>query len=161
MSNVILKKSKIHGKGVFANKNFKKGEKILQIDDTHIVNDESKLTEYQKEYQCDWLKDKIVLMQTPERYTNHSCNPNSYVKTVRGIRTVLAMKDIKKGEEITHDYAINGYYQTAIPCKCKAKNCKKILNCDFFQLPKPIQQKYLPYLDDWFIKEFKDKIRKL
>jgi len=161
MTDVSVKKSKIHGKGVFANKDFKKGEKILAIDDTHVVDDLFKLTEYQKTYQCDWLKTKTVLMQAPERYINHSCNPNSYVKTVDAIRTLFAMRDIKRGEEITYDYAINGYYKSAMPCKCGAKNCRKILNCDFFQLPNQLQLKYLPYLDDWFVKEFKDKIKQL
>jgi len=101
------------------------------------------------------------LMQPPERYINHSCDPNSYVKTVQGVRTLLAMRQIKKGAEITYDYAINGYYETSNPCNCGAKNCRKILNCDFFQLPEALQQKYLPYLDNWFVKEFKEKVEEL
>ena len=53
--NVIVKKSSIQGFGVYASKDFKKGENILIIDDTHIVIDESKLTPQQHEYDCDYL----------------------------------------------------------------------------------------------------------
>ena len=37
---------------------------------------------------------KVVLMQPPERYINHSCDPNSFVKTIDGVRHVLALLDI-------------------------------------------------------------------
>lgn len=158
---VVVKKSKIHGKGIFANRNFKKGDIILEIDDSHIVEDFSKLTKHQQQFECDYLGDKTVLMQSPEKYINHSCNPNSYTKTIGGTRKLIAMRDIKKGKEITYDYVINGYYESAMPCNCGSRNCRKILNCDFFQLPKPFQLKYLPYLDDWFTKRFKNKIKEL
>lgn len=100
-------------------------------------------------------------MQAPEKHINHSCDPNSYVKTVRGIRKLFAIRTINKGEEITYDYAINGYYDSRAKCSCKSKNCRKIINCNFFKLPKPLQRKYLPYLDNWFIKKFKDEIEKI
>ena len=85
MKNVVVKKSRIIGKGVFSSKNFREGEVILEIDDSHVVTDPSKLTKEQHEFELDYLADgKIVVMQAPERYINHSCDPNSYVKTVNG-----------------------------------------------------------------------------
>src|SRR3990170_867086 len=158
MNNVTVKKSKIHGKGVFANRDFGKEESILEIDDSQVVKDESILTQYQKNFVCDWLGDKVVLMQAPERYINHYCEPNAYVNTIKGTRTLIAMRDIHKGEEITYDFAINGYYESKMNCNCGSGSCRKIINCNFFKLPKPIQRKYLPYLDDWFVKQFKDQI---
>ena len=81
---VFVKESRIQGKGVFAAQNFKQGETILAINDTHIVTDEGVLTEHQRQFECDWLGDgKTVLLQEPEKYINHSCGPNSYVKTVQ------------------------------------------------------------------------------
>jgi len=35
MADVIVKKSKIHGLGVFASRNFKKGEIIIKWDTSH------------------------------------------------------------------------------------------------------------------------------
>jgi SET domain-containing protein len=90
MKNVAVKKSRISGKGVFSNRSFRKGEMILEIDDSHVVTDPSKLTKEQHKFELDYLADgKIVIMQAPERYMNHSCDPNSYVKTVNGIRKIF------------------------------------------------------------------------
>ncbi len=162
MVNVVVKKSKIQGKGAFANENFKKGEVVLKIDDSHIITDYSTLTKYQKKYQCDWLENsKCILMQSPERYINHCCDPNTYIKTVRGVRIVWAMRDIKKGDEITYDYAVNGYYDTATKCRCGSKKCRKTLNFNFFELPRNRQIEYLPYLDIWFKREFKKELSKI
>ena len=81
MKNVVVKKSGISGKGVFSSKNFREGEAILEIDDSHIVTDTSKLTKEQHRFELDYLADgKIVVMQVPEKHMNHSCDPNSYVK---------------------------------------------------------------------------------
>lgn len=154
MSDVEVKNSSIQGKGVYARKNFKKGSIVLEIDDSHVVKDINILTKEQFEFHCDYLSNgTIVLMQEPEVYINHSCNPNTYVKTINGVRKVLAMRDIKNGEEITYDYAINGENAGTFDCKCGAKNCRKIYNGNFFKLPKDLQKKYLPYLDDWFVKD--------
>lgn len=72
------------------------------------------------------------------------------------------MSDILVSKEITYDYAINGYYDGDLPkCTCGSSRCRKILNCNFFKLPKALQKEYLPYLDDWFVKEFKDKLAQL
>ena len=93
--NVEARESKTQGRGVFANKDFQKGDVVLQIDDTHVVKDKSKLTAGQHELELDYLADKTVIMQEPEKYINHSCEPNTYVKTNNGVREVLAMRDIK------------------------------------------------------------------
>jgi len=158
----MVKKSGISGKGVFSNRSFRKGEVILEMDDSYVVTDPSKLTNEQHESELDYLADgKIVIMQTPEKYINHSCDPNSYVKTVDGIRKVLAMRDIQKGEEIVGDYSINGYNEGTFKCRCGSKNCRLVYQGNFFKLPKALQNKYLPYLDYWFVEQFKDKIVRL
>lgn len=160
-NRVVIKESKIGGLGVFANANFRKGEAVLDIDDSHIVQDVNMLIDSQKDH-CDWLNDnKVVLMQEPEKYINHSCEPNTYVKTIDGIRRVIAMRDTKTGEEITYDYAINGYYDSEEVCRCGSKNCRGTISPNFFRLPKEKQLEYRPYLDEWFTKQFADKLREI
>lgn len=159
MSNVEVRESKIEGKGVFALKDFKKGELILDIDDTQVITDPGTLSQYQKDYECDWLENgKIILMKEPEKHINHSCDPNTYVKTIDGIRKVIAMHNIKKGEEINYDYAINGYYNSDIPCHCGGKNCRGTISPNFFKLSRERQLEYLPYLDEWFVNKFKKEL---
>jgi len=162
MNKVEVRKSKVRGKGVFALQDIKKEDVILEIDDSHVVENPSELTEYQREHHCDYLSyGKVVLMQPPEVYINHSCDPSTYVKTINGIRRVIAMRDIRKGEEITDDYSINGYNDGIFECHCGSNNCRGVYQGNFFKLPKNIQIKYLPYLDDWFIKEHQDEIERV
>ena len=162
MKEVKVRKSKIQGKGVYAANNIKKGEVVLKIDDSHIVENISKLTKTQYEFDCDYLASgKVVLMQPPERYINHSCDPSTYVRTVKGIRNVIAMHKIRAGDEITYDYSINGNNEGTFYCYCGSDNCRGVYQGDYFKLPRKLQIKYLRYLDDWFVKEHSEEIEAL
>lgn len=135
-------------------------EEILVMDDTHVVTDPSILSQHQLDYECDFFDGKIVIMQEPEVYINHSCDPNTYVKTVCGARRTFAMRDIKAGEELTYDYAINSENEGKFECNCGAKNCRKIYNGNYFKLPTDLRNKYLPYLDSWFVEKHQKQIAK-
>lgn len=84
MSNLIVSESRIHGLGVFAGREFAEGEIIRAIDDSRIVDDGHPLRPEAGEfdYHCDYLAGgRVVLMASPERHINSSCDPNVYVKT--------------------------------------------------------------------------------
>lgn len=162
MKKVVVTSSEIQGKGVYAIVDIQKSETVLEIDDSHVVTDPSKLTKEQNEYDCDYLEDgKVILMQSPEKFINHSCDPSTYVKTISGVRKVLAMRDIKIGDEITYDYSINGDNDGTFICRCDTKICRGVYQGSFFKLSKELQIKYLPYLDDWFVKQYKDRLKNL
>lgn len=160
--NVLVKTSKIQGKGVYANKDFKRNDIVLIIDDTNVITDKNLITKQQFENACDYLDNgKIILMKEPEVYINHSCNPSTYVKTIDGVRKVFAMKDIKKGDEITYDYSINGDNDGTFICHCGSDKCRKIYDGNFFHLPIEKQKEYIPYLDVWFVAKYKKEIEKI
>ena len=159
--NVSVKESKTQGKGVFALHDFKKGDVVLQIDDSHVVEDEANLTSEQHELELDYLADKTVVMQEPEKYINHSCDPNTYVKTRNGVREVLAMRDIGQGQEITYDYSINGDNDGTFSCTCGTARCRGVYQGNFFKLPHELQLEYLSYLDDWFVKKHQKEIERV
>jgi hypothetical protein len=158
MQNVTLEQSGIQGKGVFTIRPFQKNEVVLQIDDSHIITDESTLTKEDWEYNADFFDGKIVIMQEPERCINHSCDPNSFVKIIEGTRFILARRDIAKGEEITYDYSINGDNDGTFPCHCGSKRCRKIYVGNYFKLPIEFQIEYFPYLEDWFLQKHQNEI---
>lgn len=161
---VIVKESSIHGLGVFASEGIAKGEWILAIDDSRIVTPEFPLDQSkgELEYHCDYLADgKVVHMQFPERHINHSCDPNTFVKTILGIRYVFALRPISVEEEITYDYRINGFGDTLWQCNCGSARCRKNIHSDFFHLPHEFQVEYLPLLDTWYVEEYKEKIQDL
>src|ERR1044071_2686614 len=90
LSTVELLPSPRNGIGVFAKRPFSPGEPILVIDDSRVVDDLHPLRPGEEERHCDYLEaGKVVLMQPPERYINHSCRPNTWVKTVKGRRRVI------------------------------------------------------------------------
>jgi hypothetical protein len=143
-------------------KNFVADELILEIDDSDVVTNPPKLTGLEHELELDYIENgKIVRMKPPERHINHPYDPNSYVKTVNGVRGLFAVRYHQKSEEITNDYSINGYNEGTFECRCGSKNCRKTYQGNFFKLPKHLQIKYLPYLDDWFKKQFKKRVETL
>ena len=133
---------------------FHAGEIVLAIDDSRIVDEARPLASGDDARHCDYLAGgKVVLMQAPERHINHSCNPNTYVKTVDGKRLVVALREIGCHEEISYDYCINGYGDTVWNCHCGASRCRRAIHSDFFHLPIELQREYLPLLDGWFREE--------
>lgn len=155
MSKVYVSDSKIQGSGVISAQQIARGEIVLAIDDSRIVDDPRPLKPELGENPIhrDWLGDgRVVLMQAPERYINHCCDPNTFVRTIGGIRYVFALQDIHAGEEITYDYSINSGGDTVWQCSCGAARCRKAVHSDFFHLPFDLQVEYLPLLEDWYIR---------
>ena len=123
--------SKINNKGLFANKNIKKGTKIINYvgkiitkkeTDTNPKFDNGKaiyLYNLNSRYDLDG-----DFTYNKARLINHSCNPNCEVDG-KGLKLwINAIKDIKKGEELSYDYGFGfdiDYKQ--FPCKCSSKNC--------------------------------------
>ncbi|HEV2708370.1 MAG TPA: SET domain-containing protein-lysine N-methyltransferase [Pyrinomonadaceae bacterium] len=164
MADVIVAESKIHGLGVFATRDFAEGEIILPIDDSRIVDDEHPLRPELNEqsYHCDYLAGgQTVLMRSPERHINSCCDPNTYVKTIDGVRHVVARKPIKAGEELTYDYIIDCHGGIVWQCSCGSSLCRGTIVSSFFELPRELQREYLPLLNEWFIEEHREKVEAL
>ena len=164
MSRVYTADSPIHGTGVFSAAPFSPGEIVLKIDDSRVVTDTAPLDPARGEFEhhCDYLAGgKVVLMQPPERFINHRCDPNTYIRTIAGERYLIALREIRPGEEITYDYCINGDGDTAWDCSCGSPECRKRLLSGFFHLPADIQAHYLALLDDWFVAEHRDEVEAL
>lgn len=164
MRSVIVQPSQIHGQGVFAVRNFRQGDLIIIGNESRVITPDNPLRkdEGEYDYHCDYLTDgKIILLQWPERHINHCCDPNSYVKHVGSVRYNYARREIRTGEEITHDYCINGFGNTGWQCNCSCWRCRNTIHSDFFHLPFELQIEYLPLLDGWYIEEYRDKINTL
>jgi hypothetical protein len=137
---------------------------VLRIDDSRVVTPEAPLDPAQGEFEhhCDYLGSRgTVLMRWPERHINHSCDPNTYVRTLAGQRYVFALRPIAAGEEITYDYCVNGYGDTLWDCDCGAPRCQRRIHSDFFHLPLKRQIEYLPLLDLWYVDEYREQVEAL
>jgi len=87
--------------GVFANRDFKKGEIVVKYDLKPLTKKEfENLPKKEKQFtHVHW--EQIYLYLPPARYVNHSENPN----TIQNLkeRYDIASRDIQNGEEITTD----------------------------------------------------------
>ena len=161
MSRVYTAESPIQGTGVFSSARFSPGEVILKIDDSRIVTDADPLDPAKGEFEhhCDYLAHgKVVLMQPPERYINHRCAPNTFMRTIAGDRYVVALREIRPGEEITYDYCINGDGDTVWDCSCGSPECRRHHLSGFFHQPMDVQARYLALLDDWFVADHLEEV---
>jgi SET domain-containing protein len=123
-NDVLVKKSSIHGSGVFAGRDFKAGEIVLRWDISNTLPDKevAKMTEDEKRY-ISYMDGKYIIMQNPEKYVNHSCDSNTTAKHFCDI----AKRDIAKGEEITADYKEELPPNVHMRCNCGSKKCVGII----------------------------------
>jgi catechol 2,3-dioxygenase-like lactoylglutathione lyase family enzyme len=96
---VVIGKGDMAGKGVYANKDFKKGEvvieyhlKPLSLKGFEALPDSEKMFTHSH-------KGQIYIYSEPERYVNHSSNGN--VRPDLNRQCDVAVRDIKKGEMVT------------------------------------------------------------
>lgn len=83
----------------------------------------------------------------PFTFLNHSCDPTA---GIRGTVSVVAMRDLTAGDEITIDYAtIEGDPLWEMACCCGAANCRKVVRSIHF-LPEAQFWSYLPFVPAYF-----------
>ena len=101
MNDVIVGKGNLAGKGVYANRDFKKDEVVIKYNLKPLTEEEfERLPKSEKMFtHSHW--GQINLYSEPERYVNHSFEGNIYPDLVK--QSDIALRDIKKGEAITGD----------------------------------------------------------
>ncbi|MCL4789248.1 MAG: SET domain-containing protein-lysine N-methyltransferase [Verrucomicrobia bacterium] len=59
----------------------------------------------------------------PARLLNHSCAPNCEAELDEGRVWIVALRDIRAGEELTFNYGYDLENYREHPCRCGAANC--------------------------------------
>jgi uncharacterized protein len=152
MKKIISGKSKVEGDGIFAGEDIKKGEFILYMKGKRIFfeYDNNKNYEMCSKW-CGLKKNLWIEPEYPIVQTNHSCNPNM---GMTGMVTFRAIRNIKKGDELTFDYSIcEEELDWEMNCSCGSSNCRKVIRSIQF-LPKKIFESYLPYIPKYFRKVY-------
>jgi SET domain-containing protein len=153
--------SKIGGKGFFALADIAKGE-VVALKVGHVID--RKTLEANKDIIRDaevQVSDELYLapMSVEEFplsmvYFNHSCEPNA---GFAGNVLLVAMRDIKAGEEITLDYATHHTEPDYVMvCNCQQPTCRRTITGNDWKIPE-LQRKYAGYFN-WYIEQ---KIRVL
>ena len=134
---VSVRRSKIHGSGVFAKRNIPEGTKIIEY-----MGD--KLTKAQSDKRAEEIEAKakrygtgavyiFTLNKTHDidgsvswnkaRFINHACETNCESDIIRGKIWIIATRDIKKGEELHYDYGYDLSNWQDHLCLCGFDSC--------------------------------------
>ena len=125
---VKVAKSKIAGKGAYALQNIPAKKKIGDLGGVIITMKEAmRLIRDLKVINCVELDNKLALNASANpndmRFINHSCGPNTFMRVMKDRVEFYALKNIKKGEELSCDYG-ETHHEGTLPCRCGAKNCR-------------------------------------
>lgn len=80
----------------------------------------------------------------------HSCEPNCGIKN---LNEVVAMRYIKKGDEITWDYETTEDSDFRMECKCGTPTCRGVVGA-FSLMPQDVRERYRGYISEWLVKEY-------
>jgi uncharacterized protein len=152
-----VRESKIHGRGLFAIAAIAKDE-IVAVKGGHIVDRKTlreKITPRLGPVEIQIDDDLFIApVADDERelsmlYLNHSCDPNL---GVRGEITLVAIRDIRAGEELTHDWAMTDDDDYSIECNCGVPDCRKTLTGKDWQRP-DLQKRYAGYFSAYLARK--------
>ena len=156
-----VRESPIHGRGLFANADIAKGE-VVAVKGGHIVNREQLregITPRLGPVEIQIGDDLFIAPVTDEErelsmlYSNHSCDANL---GMRGEITFVAMRNIRAGEELTHDWATTDDDDYSVKCNCRSSNCRSTLTGKDWQRAE-LQERYAGYFSAYLA----DKIARL
>jgi len=127
MTHVRVSPSHIDRQGLFAAQDIKKDTRIMAYIGEKISQKESaRRLEEGNEY-IFYLNYRSAIdgqtLANTARYINHSCDPNCAVEKTNGTLWIVALQDIREGEELSYNYGYDRKNYQEHPCNCGAKNC--------------------------------------
>jgi SET domain-containing protein len=134
-----IRRSKVHGRGVFATRPIAKGARVIEYTGERISHAEAD-RRYETKAPNDnhtflfTVDDKIVIDAgvhgNAARFINHGCDPNCETRIEDGRVFVFAIADISAGDELKYDYMIGRSpndppnIDKIFACVCGAATCR-------------------------------------
>ena len=135
----LVRRSKIHGNGVYAARDIPKGTRVVEYLGERISHAQAD-ARYEEKGQDDGhtflfvVSSKVVIDAGVDgndaRFINHSCDPNCETVIEGGRVFIEAVRDIRKGEELGYEYGLT-WESTDDPdelanyaCRCGAAKCR-------------------------------------
>ena len=124
LPKIVRRRSKIHRLGVFAAEPINKNKRIIDYAGELVRNRDSEPREERYLAQgCIWVfrvnrtwSRDAAIGGNIARFINHSCRPNCWIDVAGKTIWIRAARSIRKGEELTYDYATDG--EQTIVCRC-------------------------------------------
>jgi hypothetical protein len=136
---IQVRRSGIHGKGVFALASIPKGERILEYTGSVITwKQAKKLPPHNPDDPNHTfffhIDDKHVINGldggNAAKWINHACGPNCEADEDDGRVFITALRDIEPGEELNYDYGLilDGKHTKKVKkefaCRCGTRKCR-------------------------------------
>lgn len=127
-----LGRSRIHRWGLYADEPIPKRRKVMEYIGEKIGRIETKRRAYSSEFNYLFTLDRYWTIDgsvggSGAEFINHSCEPNLTSRVVKGHILYFALRDVKRGEELTIDYNFAPDVEK-VPCACGAANCRGTIN---------------------------------
>jgi SET domain-containing protein len=138
---IVVRNSKVHGRGVYAGRKIKAGERIIEYRGERITwkqADRRPPSDPDDPHHTFFfaLSDGKRVIDAAvggnaARWINHSCDPNCETEeTDDGRIFIAALRDIRAGEELNYDYGlviderITPTLKKQHECRCGSSNCR-------------------------------------
>jgi len=131
LTKVSVKKSNIHGLGLFAKEDIKKNQLIAEYKGEKISGEEGNKRSIDDDnpfIMC--FDDEIDIdgscAENLTKFVNHSCDYNVTFEVIDDKMWCIALRDISSGEELTTDYEMDCH--ELLPCACGGDVCRHYMN---------------------------------
>lgn len=127
---VKVRRSKTHGRGLFAACSIPEGTRIIEYTGEKVTRGEGNRRAIKQ-----WDNGRLYIFRLNQRYdldgspryntarlANTSCDPNARSDVIRGHVWIIAERDIEAGEEITYDYHFD-FDDDPAECLCGSPEC--------------------------------------
>ena len=148
-----VRASPIHGKGLFARAAIDRGE-LIAVKGGHVLS-AKRWAELEPELGSAEIQIDEALFLAPTRaderegsmlFVNHSCDPNV---AIQGQIAVVAMRDVRAGEELVFDWATTDDLDYELACNCGSPACRGVVTGRDWRNPE-LQEKYRGWFC-WFL----------
>lgn len=126
-----VKRSSIHGKGLFARSSIPARRKIGELSGEVITQAEARRrARRSNSIMIVELGDGTAIDASQHgnhfKYVNHSCTPNAFMRIIRGRLEFYSLREIAPNEELTCNYG-ETHHEGTLTCRCRSERCQGYL----------------------------------
>jgi hypothetical protein len=126
--SLIIRSSAIHAAGCYTMAPIRKGARVVEYTGRRIPKDaaDEKYENSPTTYLFGVGDGRTVIDgHGTAMFINHSCDPNCETDETDGRVWIMAIRNIKAGEELTYDYFLYDGDEDEARCNCGSVNCRK------------------------------------